>query len=39
LHKEGQTVILVTHESFIADHAHRTIRLLDGKIESDERRN
>jgi putative ABC transport system ATP-binding protein len=38
LHTSGQTVILVTHESFIADHAHRTIRLLDGKVESDIRR-
>jgi len=38
LHRDGQTVILVTHESFIADHALRTIRLLDGKIESDKRR-
>jgi len=35
LQAQGQTVILVTHESFIAEHAQRTIRLLDGKIESD----
>jgi len=38
LHRQGQTVILVTHEDFIAEHALRTIRLLDGRIESDKRR-
>ena len=37
LHDAGQTIILVTHEDHIADHAHRTIRLRDGKIESDVR--
>ena len=36
LHKAGNTIILVTHEADIADHAYRTIRLRDGKIESDE---
>lgn len=35
LHANGQTVILVTHEDDIAEHAKRTIRLRDGKIESD----
>ncbi len=35
LHAAGQTIILVTHEDHIAQHAHRTIRLRDGKIESD----
>jgi putative ABC transport system ATP-binding protein len=35
LHSEGQTIILVTHEDHIARHAQRTIRLRDGKIESD----
>jgi putative ABC transport system ATP-binding protein len=35
LHAAGQTIILVTHEDHIAEHAHRTIRLRDGKIESD----
>ncbi len=35
LHDEGQTIILVTHEDHIARHALRTIRLRDGKIESD----
>jgi putative ABC transport system ATP-binding protein len=35
LHADGQTIILVTHEDHIADHAHREIRLCDGKIETD----
>jgi putative ABC transport system ATP-binding protein len=38
LHEQGHTIILVTHERDIADHAHRTIFIRDGKIESDERR-
>ena len=37
LHDAGQTIILVTHEDHIAKHALRTIRLRDGKIESDVR--
>ena len=37
IHKRGNTVILVTHEEDIANHAHRVIRLLDGNIESDKR--
>jgi putative ABC transport system ATP-binding protein len=36
LHGRGNTIILVTHEHDIAQHAHRVIRLLDGKIHSDE---
>jgi putative ABC transport system ATP-binding protein len=36
LHEEGNTIILVTHEPDIALHAHRTIRLRDGKVEKDE---
>ena len=35
LHSAGQTIILGTHEAHIASHAGRTIRLRDGKIESD----
>ena len=35
IQQEGNTVILVTHEEDIADHAHRIIRLKDGIIESD----
>ena len=38
LYERGNTIILVTHERDIADHAHRTIHIRDGKIESDERR-
>jgi len=37
LHKQGNTIILVTHEHDIAMHAHRIIRLLDGQIASDEK--
>ncbi len=37
IHKNGNTVILVTHEPDIAEHAHRIIRLRDGKVESDEK--
>jgi putative ABC transport system ATP-binding protein len=36
LHSDGNTIILVTHEREIAEHAHRTIHIRDGKIESDE---
>ena len=36
LHDQGNTIILVTHEQDIAEHAQRTIRLRDGHIESDE---
>jgi putative ABC transport system ATP-binding protein len=35
LHALGNTVILVTHEADIAEHAHRIIRLRDGLVESD----
>jgi putative ABC transport system ATP-binding protein len=35
IHQAGNTIILVTHEEDIALHAHRVIRLLDGKIASD----
>jgi putative ABC transport system ATP-binding protein len=37
LHQQGNTIILVTHETDIALHAHRVIRLRDGKVEKDER--
>jgi putative ABC transport system ATP-binding protein len=36
LHDSGQTIVLVTHEDYIAKHAKRAIRLRDGAIESDE---
>ncbi len=34
--ESGQTVILITHESYTAEHAHRIVRIHDGRIESDE---
>jgi putative ABC transport system ATP-binding protein len=37
LHDEGQTIVLVTHEHDIAEHAHRRVVLRDGQIEQDER--
>jgi len=36
IHKDGNTVILVTHEEDIARNAHRIIRLMDGEVASDE---
>src|SRR5437764_2372750 len=36
LHQQGNTIILVTHEHDIAQHAHRIIFIRDGKIASDE---
>ncbi|MDI6808851.1 MAG: ABC transporter ATP-binding protein [Candidatus Eisenbacteria bacterium] len=33
----GNTIVLVTHEEYIAKHAGRIVRLMDGQIESDER--
>ena len=35
LHKNGNTVILVTHEQYIAEHANRIVHILDGNISSD----
>ena len=35
LYRAGNTIILVTHEDYIASHANRTIRLFDGKIQED----
>jgi putative ABC transport system ATP-binding protein len=36
LHAGGQTIMLVTHEHDIAEHAHRTVTLRDGIISADE---
>lgn len=36
IHEKGNTIILVTHEEYIAEHALRIIRLKDGLIENDE---
>ena len=38
IHQAGNTVILVTHEEDIAENAHRIIRLRDGMVESDTRK-
>ena len=38
LYRDGHTIILVTHEHDIAEHAHRTIHIRDGRISSDERK-
>jgi len=35
LHEKGNTLIIVTHERHVADHAHRIVRLSDGDIVSD----
>ena len=35
LYRQGNTIILVTHEEYIADHANRTIHIFDGRIKED----
>ena len=37
LHGQGLTIIMVTHESHVAQHAERIITLMDGRIVADER--
>jgi putative ABC transport system ATP-binding protein len=38
LYQAGNTIVLVTHEADIADHAHRIIHIRDGKVERDVRK-
>jgi putative ABC transport system ATP-binding protein len=35
LHRSGNTIVMVTHEEHVANHAHRIINILDGKIADD----
>ena len=37
LHREGKTVLIVTHDEGIAGHCERIVRFRDGEIVSDER--
>jgi putative ABC transport system ATP-binding protein len=37
LNEQGQTIILITHETYTAEYSQRIIKLRDGAIESDER--
>lgn len=37
LHSRGRTIVMVTHEAYIADQTERTVVLLDGLIETDNR--
>ena len=37
IHRAGNTIVIVTHEEYIAEHANRIVKLLDGMIESDKK--
>jgi putative ABC transport system ATP-binding protein len=39
LHQRGNTIVLVTHENDIAEHAWRVVHIKDGVVASDERKN
>jgi putative ABC transport system ATP-binding protein len=36
LHRQGQTIVMITHDPLIAQHANRRITLLDGRVLADE---
>jgi len=38
IHDAGNTIILITHEEYIANHSNRVVRLLDGLIQSDKKK-
>ena len=35
IHREGNTIVMVTHEEYIAEHAQRILNMHDGKIVED----
>lgn len=37
LHSQGKTIVLVTHEKYVAEHAQRIIRILDGRVVGDKK--
>ena len=38
INRQGRTVVIITHEQQVADHAKRIVRLRDGQVVGDERR-
>ncbi len=36
LHRSGNTIVLITHEADVAQHAHRVIHLMDGSVERED---